>query len=143
MYVIKDLVPDMTNFYEQYKSIKPWLRTKAHAPPALCGTEAIFLLVTKTHQVPPLSLSKTPKCDARALFLKKEDGAQVREGRSARIDGGAHADQSRPQTTRRHVRVHPVRARSHSAGDKDTPSFQTDATALHFSQSSVCRETRD
>ena len=24
-YVIKDLVPDMTNFYQQYKSIKPWL----------------------------------------------------------------------------------------------------------------------
>jgi succinate dehydrogenase (ubiquinone) iron-sulfur subunit len=25
MHVIKDLVPDMTNFYEQYTSIKPWL----------------------------------------------------------------------------------------------------------------------
>ncbi|XP_076320364.1 succinate dehydrogenase, subunit B (iron-sulfur) [Tachypleus tridentatus] len=25
MYVIKDLVPDMNNFYEQYKSIQPWL----------------------------------------------------------------------------------------------------------------------
>lgn len=25
MYVIKDLVPDMTNFYDQYKSIEPWL----------------------------------------------------------------------------------------------------------------------
>jgi succinate dehydrogenase (ubiquinone) iron-sulfur subunit len=28
MYVIKDLVPDMTNFYDQYKSIEPWLKTK-------------------------------------------------------------------------------------------------------------------
>jgi succinate dehydrogenase (ubiquinone) iron-sulfur subunit len=28
MYVIKDLVPDMTNFYAQYKSIKPYLQTK-------------------------------------------------------------------------------------------------------------------
>jgi len=28
MYVIKDLVPDMTNFYNQYKSIKPWLQDK-------------------------------------------------------------------------------------------------------------------
>ena len=28
MYVIKDLVPDMTNFYDQYKSIKPWLMRK-------------------------------------------------------------------------------------------------------------------
>lgn len=28
MHVIKDLVPDMTNFYEQYKSIKPYLQRK-------------------------------------------------------------------------------------------------------------------
>jgi succinate dehydrogenase (ubiquinone) iron-sulfur subunit len=28
MYVIKDLVPDMTNFYDQYTSIQPWLKTK-------------------------------------------------------------------------------------------------------------------
>lgn len=27
MYVIKDLVPDLTNFYAQYKSIEPWLNT--------------------------------------------------------------------------------------------------------------------
>jgi len=33
MYVIKDLVPDMTNFYDQYKSVKPWLQLKeANAP---------------------------------------------------------------------------------------------------------------
>lgn len=28
MYVIRDLVPDMTNFYNQYKSIEPWLKRK-------------------------------------------------------------------------------------------------------------------
>mmetsp|Transcript_34445 Transcript_34445/g.61901 ORF Transcript_34445/g.61901 Transcript_34445/m.61901 type:complete len:287 (+) Transcript_34445:75-935(+) len=28
MYVVKDLVPDMGNFYEQYRSIQPWLQTK-------------------------------------------------------------------------------------------------------------------
>jgi len=28
MYVLKDLVPDLTNFYDQYKSIEPWLHTK-------------------------------------------------------------------------------------------------------------------
>jgi succinate dehydrogenase (ubiquinone) iron-sulfur subunit len=28
MYVLKDLVPDMTNFYKQYTSIKPWLQVK-------------------------------------------------------------------------------------------------------------------
>jgi len=35
MYVVKDLVPDMNNFYEQYRSIQPWLQrdddaTRAH-----------------------------------------------------------------------------------------------------------------
>jgi len=28
MYVVKDLVPDMTNFYQQYRSIEPYLKTK-------------------------------------------------------------------------------------------------------------------
>ncbi|KAG8255622.1 hypothetical protein J6590_088159, partial [Homalodisca vitripennis] len=28
MYVIKDLVPDMNNFYNQYRSIQPWLQRK-------------------------------------------------------------------------------------------------------------------
>jgi succinate dehydrogenase (ubiquinone) iron-sulfur subunit len=27
-YVVKDLVTDLSNFYAQYKSIKPWLQTK-------------------------------------------------------------------------------------------------------------------
>ncbi|KAG5678010.1 hypothetical protein PVAND_007719 [Polypedilum vanderplanki] len=28
MYVVKDLVPDFTNFYNQYRSIQPWLQRK-------------------------------------------------------------------------------------------------------------------
>jgi succinate dehydrogenase/fumarate reductase iron-sulfur protein len=28
MYIIKDLVPDLTNFYAQYKSIEPWLKNQ-------------------------------------------------------------------------------------------------------------------
>ncbi|WP_372017553.1 succinate dehydrogenase iron-sulfur subunit [Tistrella mobilis] len=32
MQVVKDLVPDMTNFYAQYASIKPWLRSQSPAP---------------------------------------------------------------------------------------------------------------
>jgi len=28
MHVMKDLIPDLSNFYEQYKSIRPWLQTK-------------------------------------------------------------------------------------------------------------------
>ncbi|CAH1998571.1 unnamed protein product [Acanthoscelides obtectus] len=31
MYVVKDLVPDMNNFYKQYKSIQPWLQRKDDA----------------------------------------------------------------------------------------------------------------
>jgi succinate dehydrogenase / fumarate reductase, iron-sulfur subunit len=33
MKVIKDLVPDMTNFYAQHASIEPWLKTDTPAPP--------------------------------------------------------------------------------------------------------------
>ena len=33
MYVVKDLVPDMTNFYQQYKYIKPWLIQKKENKP--------------------------------------------------------------------------------------------------------------
>ncbi|CAL8138222.1 unnamed protein product [Orchesella dallaii] len=33
MYVIKDLVPDMNNFYIQYKSIQPWLQRNDAAEP--------------------------------------------------------------------------------------------------------------
>jgi succinate dehydrogenase / fumarate reductase iron-sulfur subunit len=32
MKVIKDLVPDMTHFYAQYESIKPWMQTTTVAP---------------------------------------------------------------------------------------------------------------
>ncbi|MDJ0928315.1 MAG: succinate dehydrogenase iron-sulfur subunit [Gammaproteobacteria bacterium] len=33
MAIVKDLVPDLTNFYAQYASIKPWLQTRTPAPP--------------------------------------------------------------------------------------------------------------
>ncbi len=31
--VVKDLVPDLTNFYAQYASIKPWMQTQSPPPP--------------------------------------------------------------------------------------------------------------
>jgi succinate dehydrogenase / fumarate reductase iron-sulfur subunit len=31
--VVKDLVPDLTNFYAQYASIKPWLQARTPPPP--------------------------------------------------------------------------------------------------------------
>uniref|UniRef100_A0A481SZQ0 Succinate dehydrogenase [ubiquinone] iron-sulfur subunit, mitochondrial n=1 Tax=Thermobia domestica TaxID=89055 RepID=A0A481SZQ0_THEDO len=33
MYVVKDLVPDMQNFFEQYRSIQPWLQRKQEREP--------------------------------------------------------------------------------------------------------------
>ncbi len=33
MPVVKDLVPDLTQFYAQYASIKPWMRTQTPPPP--------------------------------------------------------------------------------------------------------------
>ena len=33
MPVVKDLVPDLTRFYAQYASIKPWIRTQSAPPP--------------------------------------------------------------------------------------------------------------
>lgn len=32
MPVVKDLVPDLTNFYAQYSSVQPWLKTDTNAP---------------------------------------------------------------------------------------------------------------
>jgi hypothetical protein len=39
MFVVKDLVVDMTNFYNQYKSVEPWLKRKD--PPAEVGKEIL------------------------------------------------------------------------------------------------------
>src|SRR5580692_6255972 len=33
MPVIKDLVPDLTNFYAQYAAVKPWLQSRTPPPP--------------------------------------------------------------------------------------------------------------
>ncbi len=32
MPVVKDLIPDLTQFYEQYAAVKPWLVTRSPAP---------------------------------------------------------------------------------------------------------------
>lgn len=38
-YVVKDLVPDLTQFYKQYKSIKPYLQRDTPAPDVSCCTD--------------------------------------------------------------------------------------------------------
>jgi len=32
MYVVRDLVPDLNNFYDQYRSIEPWLQSDEVKP---------------------------------------------------------------------------------------------------------------
>ena len=39
-YVVKDLVPDLTQFYKQYKSIKPFLQRAT--PPPDVSLQALF-----------------------------------------------------------------------------------------------------
>jgi hypothetical protein len=48
VYVVKDLVPDMTLFYKQYKSIEPWLQNSN--PPAQGMYGILYIPV-----VPPIS----------------------------------------------------------------------------------------
>lgn len=49
-YVVKDLVPDLTQFYKQYKSIKPYLQRDTKSEDVRLPTSAIFIPLT-----PPLS----------------------------------------------------------------------------------------
>lgn len=39
MYVVKDLVPDMTLFYKQYRSVKPYLQRSTPAPDVRIWTD--------------------------------------------------------------------------------------------------------
>lgn len=42
-YVVKDLVPDLTQFYKQYKSIKPYLQRDTKSEDVRLPTSAIFI----------------------------------------------------------------------------------------------------
>ena len=45
MNVVKDLVPDMTNFYAQYSSIEPWLKTVTPTP----GLASLKFILLRSH----------------------------------------------------------------------------------------------
>lgn len=50
-YVVKDLVPDLTQFYKQYKSIKPYLQRDTKSEDVRLPTLATFIPLTSP---PPL-----------------------------------------------------------------------------------------
>lgn len=52
MYIVKDLVPDLTHFYKQYKSIEPYLKQTV-LPPA--GKENLQSIEDRKKLVSPFS----------------------------------------------------------------------------------------
>lgn len=69
-YVVKDLVPDLTQFYKQYKSIKPYLQRDTKSEDVRLPTSAIFIPLTppppplpffeNTHLLAPTKTNPTP-----------------------------------------------------------------------------------
>ena len=101
MYVIKDLVPDMTNFYKQYTSIKPWLHASTGAPAD--GTEHLLVGGAPLFLVP--ALLGSPPLFSRAVLSTPPPRRTPGPPRAAEHGG--------PQAAGRHVRVHPVRVLQH------------------------------
>ena len=53
-YVVKDLVPDLTQFYKQYKSIKPYLQRETESEDvgfSICSFLSFVHKLTKTHHL--------------------------------------------------------------------------------------------
>lgn len=48
-YVVKDLVPDLTQFYKQYKSIKPYLQRDTPSPDVCALPPGVEDLVQEMH----------------------------------------------------------------------------------------------
>jgi hypothetical protein len=131
MYVIKDLVPDMNNFYTQYKSVQPWLQLKETSEPTINETRTDGLEVfNENFQVPlPLSWSASlprfsaPSCGSGCFWewppVVREGfavgvGGSLRVPRSCAADRVAapllsrRAEQGGPREAGRDVRVHPL-----------------------------------
>src|SRR5580692_10476488 len=57
MPVVKDLVPDLTNFYAQYAAVKPWLQTRTPPPPDRERLHPVRLLLDR---LPELLVEQRP-----------------------------------------------------------------------------------
>ncbi|VDO36924.1 unnamed protein product [Heligmosomoides polygyrus] len=58
MFIIKDLVPDMNLFYEQYSSIQPWLQKKEHIT---LGQKQLYQSIKERERLVRLFRSVFPK----------------------------------------------------------------------------------
>lgn len=96
-YVVKDLVPDLTQFYKQYKSIKPYLQRDTKSEDVRLPTSAIFIPLTPP-PLPSLS-SKTPISWPQPILIQLPSPPGPRKPPITR----------RPQEARRPLRMHPLR----------------------------------
>lgn len=94
-YVVKDLVPDLTQFYKQYKSIKPYLQRDTKSEDVRLPKPSPPLSSPSLSNPPPPS-SKIPQIKSLTPPLTP---AGPRKPPIAR----------RPQEARRAIRVHPLR----------------------------------
>ena len=74
MPVVKDLVPDLTHFYAQYASIKPWIRTQSPAPAGRERLQSPIALVQASVFVPSMFIAHEPQMPSR------QDRRKVRVG---------------------------------------------------------------
>jgi succinate dehydrogenase / fumarate reductase, iron-sulfur subunit len=100
MPVIKDLVPDLTHFYAQYASIKPWLRTQSAAAagpraPAVAGGPQEARRPVRVHPV-RLLLDQLPELLVERRPLPRPGGAAAGlplDRRQRDEDTGARLDE--------------------------------------------------
>lgn len=60
-YVVKDLVPDLTLFYKQYKSIKPYLQRDTPSPDVSCSSSPIVVRAVLTDLLQGLEYRQSPE----------------------------------------------------------------------------------
>ncbi|MQM23510.1 hypothetical protein Taro_056575, partial [Colocasia esculenta] len=106
MFVMKDLVVDMTNFYAQYKSVEPWLKRK-DSPPVDLGPG-------RPHDdhaaVAHVRHEGSGGGHDQLIRAVQERGAVAEaQGLTARAWQGDPLEKEGPGKAGRHVRVHPLR----------------------------------
>merc|ERR1719335_298417 len=66
-YVVKDLIPDLTNFYNQYKSIEPWLKRRTAKTAGRRSSCSRGAIVTSSTACTNASCARAARRAARAI----------------------------------------------------------------------------